>query len=270
MSAPETTAASETVLAEQRGPVLLLTLNRPDKLNAWNNAMEDRYFTLLDDADADPDVRAVVVTGAGRGFCVGADMDDLQQVELLDGQDLPTRRRPKTHPLTFRKPLVAAINGAAAGLGLVEALFCDIRFAAPKAKFTTSFARRGLIAEYGSAWLLPRLVGPSRALDLLMSARVVLADEALAMGLVDRVVEPEALVDAAVAYAADLAANCSPWAMGVIKEQVYASLDVSFAQAKAEADRLMNISLNGPDVVEGVTSFLEGRPPAFAGLQPRG
>ena len=269
MTHPASDAAHDTVLAERRGPVLLLTLNRPDKLNAWNNALEDRYFDLLDEADADPDVRAVVVTGAGRGFCAGADMDDLQQVELLDGEDLPTRRRPKTHPLTFRKPLIAAVNGAAAGLGLVEALFCDIRFAAPKAKFTTSFARRGLIAEYGSAWLLPRLVGPSRALDLLMSARVVLADEALTMGLVDRVVEPDALVDAAVAYAAELAQHCSPWAMSVIKQQVHTSLDVGFGQAEAEADRLMNVSLNGPDVVEGVTSFLEARPPAFAGLAPR-
>ncbi len=270
MSETTTSAPPETVLAERRGPVLLLTLNRPDKLNAWNNAMEDRYFTLLDTADADPDVRAVVVTGAGRGFCAGADMDDLQQIELLDGNDLPTRQRPKTHPLTFRKPLVAAVNGAAAGLGLVEALFCDIRFAAPKAKFTTSFARRGLIAEYGSAWLLPRLVGPSRALDLLMSARIVLAPEALAMGLIDRVVEPDLLLDAAVAYAADLASNCSPWAMSVIKQQVYSSLDIGFAAAEADADRLMNISLNGPDVVEGVTSYLESRPPAFSGLPPRG
>ena len=256
----------DIVLAERRGPVLLLTLNRPEKLNAWNNALEDRYFDLLDDAEADPDIRAIVVTGAGRGFCAGADMTDLQQVDRLDENGLPVRARPKSHPLSVRKPLIAAINGAAAGLGLVEALFCDVRFAAAGAKLTTSFARRGLIAEYGAAWLLPRLVGQSRALDLLMSGRVVRAEEALGMGLVDSVVAPEDVLDAALAYAQDLAVHCSPWAMSTIKSQVYASMDSPFADAVEEADRLMQVSLLGPDVREGVASYLEGRPPAFAGL----
>jgi len=262
----EVQTATDVVLSERRGPVLLITLNRPDKLNAWNNALEDRYFDLLDEADADPEVRAIVVTGAGRGFCSGADMSDLQQVDKLDENGLPMRRRPKNHPLLVRKPLLAAINGAAAGLGLVEALFCDVRFAAAGAKLTTSFARRGLIAEYGTAWLLPRLVGQSRALDLLMSGRVVRAEEALQMGLVDRVVEPADVVEAAVAYAQDLASNCSPWAMSTIKTQVYSSFDSPFGEAVEQSDRLMQISLLGPDVREGVLSFLEARPPVFAGL----
>ena len=266
MSQHDSTKQDDVVLAERHGSVLLLTLNRPEKLNAWNNALEDRYFDLLDEADADPEVRAIVVTGAGRGFCAGADMSDLQQVDKLDENGLPMRARPKNHPLSVRKPLIAAINGAAAGLGLVEALFCDVRFAAAGAKLTTSFARRGLIAEYGAAWLLPRLVGQSRALDLLMSGRVVRAEEAADMGLVDRVVAPEDVVGAALAYGQDLAAHCSPWAMSTIKSQVYRSFETTFGEAVEDADRLMQTSLLGPDVREGVTSYLEGRAPAFAGL----
>jgi enoyl-CoA hydratase/carnithine racemase len=265
----------DTVLAERRGPVLVLTLNRPDRLNAWTYPLEDRYFDLLDQAEADPDVRAVVLTGAGRGFCAGADLDDLAAVGNADADALeatlaalPARSRPRTRPLELRKPLIAAINGAAAGLGLVEALYCDIRFAAPDAKLTTAFARRGLIAEYGIAWLLPRLVGPSRATDLLLSSRVVRGEEALTMGLVDFVVEPDRLLDAAVAYATELAEQCSPWSMHMIKQQVQRGLDSSFPAAVAEADALMLEGFRRPDVREGVASYLEHRAPAFPPLDP--
>jgi enoyl-CoA hydratase/carnithine racemase len=165
--------------------------------------------------------------------------------------------------------MIAAINGAAAGLGLVEALYCDLRFATPDAKLTTAFARRGLIAEYGIAWLLPRLIGPSRALDLLLSSRVVRGEEALGLGLVDRVCEPDRLVDEAVAYATDLAAHCSPWSLATIKAQVQADLDRPFAEAVAAADELMLESFTRADVEEGVRSYLEGRAPAFPGLDPR-
>ncbi|MGH1563582.1 enoyl-CoA hydratase-related protein [Mumia sp. DW29H23] len=258
--------AGTLVLAERRGGVLVLTLNRPERLNAWNEEIEAAYFALLDEAEADPEVRAVVVTGAGRGFCAGADMEVLAQV----GGDVETEgiasQRPRHRPLLFRKPLVAALNGAAAGLGLVEALYCDVRFATAEAKLTTSFARRGLIAEYGIAWLLPRLVGQSRALDLLLSARVVRGEEALGMGLVDRVVGPEDLLEAAVAYAQDLAEACSPMSMAVIKSQVLQALDTDFATATSEAERQMLASFRRPDVVEGVASYLEGRPPVFEGL----
>ncbi|KAB2381862.1 enoyl-CoA hydratase-related protein [Actinomadura montaniterrae] len=259
----------ETVLAERRGPVLLLTLNRPERLNAWNDELEERYFALLDDAEADPGVRAIVVTGAGRGFCGGADLDALQEVSTAGEVGPVERARPRTFPLTVRKPMIAAINGAAAGLGLVEALYCDIRFSTPDAKLTTAFARRGLIAEYGIAWLLPRLVGTSRALDLLLSGRIVKGEEAWALGLVDRVVEADALLDAAVGYAAELAAHCSPTSMSVIKRQVMRALDTDFATAVSEADELMVASFNQPDAAEGVTSYLEKRPPEFRPLDPR-
>lgn len=262
---PDSTATDDVVLAERRGPVLVLTLNRPDRLNAWTDALEARYYEHLDAAEADPEVRAIVVTGAGRGFCAGADMDVLSGAE--GGAAPPTERgRPRSFPLTIRKPMIAAINGAAAGLGLIEALYCDVRFCAPQAKLTTAFVRRGLIAEYGIAWLLPRLVGTSRALDLLLSGRVLRGEEAKAIGLVDELAEPEALLDAAVAYAADLAANCSPTSMAIIKDQVHRALDESFADAYADAEKLVGESFTRPDVREGVSSYLEGRPPEFPPL----
>lgn len=259
---------ADLVLAERRGSVLLLTLNRPDRLNAWSNALEDRYFELLDQAEDDPEVRAIVVTGAGKGFCAGADMEDLAKA---GGDDLPdmTRPRPRTFPFTVRKPMIAAINGAAAGLGLVEALYCDVRFCTPGAKLTTAFARRGLIAEYGLSWLLPRLIGWGSASDLLISARVVLGEEAQRIGLVERIVEPENLVDEAVAYAADIAENCAPSSIAVIKEQLRRDLDSDLAGAVERADGLMLESLTGKDVVEGVQSYLDRRPPHFAPLDPR-
>ncbi len=177
----------DLVLAERRGPVVLLTLNRPAKLNAWSNALEDRYFDLLEQADDDPQVRAVVVTGAGRGFCSGADLDDLRHVADATDDDL-VRPRPRDFPLRVRKPVVAAIRGPVAGLGLIEALYCDVRFGDATARFTTAFARRGLIAEYGVTWLLPRVVGHSRATDLLLSSRMIDADEAHRIGLLDHLV----------------------------------------------------------------------------------
>jgi len=260
---------SPAVLAEPRGSVLVLRLNRPDRMNAWSDAIEAAYFTKLDEADDDPEVRAVVVTGEGRAFCAGADLDEMRE-RTADPDIDPAvfdRPRPRTRPLEFRKPLIAAINGAAAGVGLVQALYCDIRFSKPTAKLTTAFARRGLIAEYGTAWMLPRLVGQSRALDLLFSARVVTAAEAARWGLVDELAEDP--LEAAVAYAQDLATYCSPTSMAIIKGQVRRDTDRSFAESVADADRLLRESLMGADIGEGVQSYFEKRPPAFAPLAPR-
>ncbi|MGH2861823.1 MAG: enoyl-CoA hydratase-related protein [Solirubrobacteraceae bacterium] len=268
-TSPSDTGSQDVVLAERRGAVLVLTFNRPDRLNAWNRDLEARYFELLDEAEADADLRAIVVTGAGRGFCSGADMDDLQRVAGGDRRAPSTPTRPRSFPLTVRKPMIAAINGAAAGLGLVEALYCDIRFATPDAKLTTAFARRGLIAEYGIAWILPRLIGPGRALDLLLSGRVILAQDAHAIGLVDRIVEPPALLDAAVAFADELARHSSPTSMSIIKAQIQRAMDSDFCTAFTEAEELMIESFHQPDFAEGVASYLEGRPPAFAPLGPR-
>jgi enoyl-CoA hydratase/carnithine racemase len=261
MSAEKT---NDLVLYRVEDAVAVLTLNRPDRLNAWTPDMVVRYFDLLDRAAADGSVRAIVVTGAGRGFCAGADMDALR--DITEGSGVWTTDRPQTYALTIPKPIIAAVNGACAGLGLVHAVMCDLRFAAAGAKFTTAFSRRGLIAEHGISWVLPRLVGPARALDLLLSGRVLLAEEALEMGLVNRVLPAAEVLSAALEYARDLAANCSPSAMATIKAQVYRHYELALEPALAETNRLMQETLGTDDFREGVASFVERRAPRFAPL----
>lgn len=259
---------SEVVLKELQDGVATLTLNRPERLNAWTQELERAYFTALGECAASPDVRVIVVTGAGRGFCAGADMQELQTLGEHGVSDAQVEqvRTPQTYPLTVPKPIIAAINGPCAGIGLVQALMCDLRFAAEDAKLTTAFARRGLVAEHGISWVLPRLVGPARALDLLLSGRVVLGREAAAMGLVNTAMAGETVLEQTLAYARDLAVNCSPASMATMKLQVYADLERAAPQALAEADRLMLASFGAPDFAEGVTSFLERREPDFAPL----
>lgn len=260
---------SEVVTRSIEDGVALITLNRPDRLNAWTGEMEALYFELLADSGARDDVRAIVVTGAGRGFCAGADMDELRSIgeDGLEALGHDRDPRPQTFPLTIPKPIVAAINGPVAGIGLVQALMCDVRLAAEGAKLTTAFARRGLVAEHGIAWILPRLVGPAHALDLLLSGRVVLADEAARLGLVNRAIAPERLLDESLAYARELAASCSPASMATMKRQVYADLERPLPDALAEANRLMLESFERPDFAEGVASFVERRAPRFAALE---
>src|SRR5919199_1406363 len=191
----------EVVQRSIRDGVALLTLNRPDRLNAWTGEMERAYFDLLADCAERAEVRAIVVTGAGRGFCAGADMQELQSIGD-GGVDEAARdrdRRPQAFPMSIPKPIVAAINGPVAGIGLVQVLMCDIRFAAEDAKITTAFARRGLVAEHGMSWILPRLIGPAAALDLLLSGRVVLGREAAAMGLVNRALPAERVLEESLA-----------------------------------------------------------------------
>jgi enoyl-CoA hydratase/carnithine racemase len=260
---------ADVVLSEQRGPIALLTLNRPERLNAWTGELGERYYNLLDECVADPSVRVIVVTGAGRGFSAGADMDDLQGLGGRSAGPSPAApSRPVYHATTLPKIVIAAINGACAGLGFVHALMCDMRFAAAGAKFTSAFSRRGLIAEWGSSWVLPRLVGPARAMDVLVSARVFLAEEAAELGVVNRVVDPEHLLDETLDYAADLATNVSPASMAVIKRQIWQDFDRGLPAAHDESVRLMFESFSRPDMKEGVQSFLEKRPPDFPPYQP--
>lgn len=260
---PAQSTADAEVLAERRGSVLLLTLNRPDRLNAWTPSMQERYFDLLERADADPEVRAIVLTGAGRGFSAGADIAGLAE---LDGDSYDGPSRPWSLPIDLRKPVISAINGPCAGLGLVAALFTDVRFAAADAKFTTAFSRRGLIAEYGISWLLPRLVGVSRALDLMLSARTLPGTEAAELGMIDRALPREQVLDAALDYARTLATECSPASMAEIKQQIYTGLDSGLPAATADAERRMRAALNRQDSAEGVQSYLQGRPPQFPPL----
>jgi enoyl-CoA hydratase/carnithine racemase len=258
---------SDEILYDVRDGVALITLNRPDKLNAWTPTMGEAYVQALDDAAGSPDVRVLVVTGAGRGFCAGADMNLLHGLaDSRGGQRVGgLGRGPAQMEPAVPKPVIAAVNGACAGLGLVRAMFCDIRFAAAGAKFTTAFARRGLVAEYGLSWLLPRLTGMSRSLDVLLSGRLFLAEEAHALGLVNRVVDGDVLAEA-MDYARDLARNCSPASMADMKRQVWADAAGTLDESWERTEKLMDASFERPDFAEGVVSYLEGRDPAFPPL----
>ena len=268
------------ILYEVEDAVAVITLNRPAKLNAWTRTMEREYRDALARADRDPVVRAVILTGAGRGFCAGADMGMLNEIAaagmdsgaerggdvLADGDLGPNYRQPYSFPLAMRKPLLCAVNGAAVGLGLINTLYCDMRFASDQARFGTAFASLGLVAEHGISWMLPRLVGIANALDLLYSARVIGADEALRMGLVSRVLPHESLLPATKEYARSLATRSSPRAMSVIKRQVYDAQFSDLAAATESANQEMAASLAMPDFKEGLAAFAEKRPPRFAPL----
>lgn len=254
------------VLYETAEGVATISFNRPERNNAMNQAMREAYFDALDQAAADQDVRAIVVTGVGKSFCVGADMEELSTIGPDQPIELFPENRPQTYARTIPKPVIAAINGAAAGLGLVHAIACDLRFAAAEIKMTTAFARRGLIAEYGISWMLPRLIGPARAFDLLVSGRVIGSEEAAELGLVNQVVARETLLEAALAYAKDVAQNCSPMSMSIIKRQLYEDMEQPLELSYERARQELQASLRRADVVEGVRSYLEKRAPKFPPL----
>jgi enoyl-CoA hydratase/carnithine racemase len=269
----------EEIRYEVAEPLATITLHRPEVLNAWTDRMGAEVRHALAQAEADRRVVGIVLTGAGRGFCAGADMRKLRG--LTEGEGLgveippelaaepgdpeagPDFRGTYTYLLSIRKPILAAINGPAAGLALPIALACDLRFASERASFTTAFSRRGLVAEWGIAWLLPRVVGPAHALDLLFSARRIDAAEALRIGLVNRVLPHDELLPFAQEYVRELAANCSPTSMAIMKRQVYQQLHAALGPSEREAVRLMLESFKRPDFREGVLSFLEKRPPRF-------
>ena len=264
--------------------VAVLTLNRPDRMNGWTDEMGERYFSLLGACSENPAVRVIVVTGAGRAWCAGADMGSLSALSgagavagtrsaaadnVAKGTAaMADRRNHHWFTTTVPKPVIAAINGACAGMGFAQALMCDIRFAAAGAKLTTSFAQRGLIAEWGLSWTLPRVVGTGHAMDLLLSGRVVLAEEALRIGLVNQVFAPETFLEEVLAYATTLATTASPGSWSVMKQQIYGDYHRTLPQAEAEAVRLMTASFQRPDFKEGVASFLEKRPPQFPHYRP--
>jgi enoyl-CoA hydratase/carnithine racemase len=260
----------DAVLYGVRGTgVAIITLNRPERMNGWGGALAAGFWSSIDLAEADPTVRVIVVTGSGRAFCAGADMgmmntvgDSLKNATKDSVKNMVGERHPY-FVTTLRKPVIAAINGACAGIGLTQALMCDIRFAAEGAKFTTSFPRRGLVAEYGISWILPRLAGWGVALDLLLSGRVFYAEEAQKLGLVNDVFPADELLDRAITYAEDIAAHCSPWAMAQIKQQAYGDGATDIAEASARAEALMHESMLRPDFIEGIMSFFEKRAPAF-------
>ncbi|GCE41560.1 Enoyl-CoA hydratase [Rhodococcus wratislaviensis] len=257
------------LLTEQVDRVRLITFNRPEKRNAWSDELSVAYAAALADADRDPAVRVIVVAAAGSTFCVGGDMEDLKTFAAERTFARKNVRRSAPWETTrVRKPVVAAIQGACAGIGFAHALACDVRFAAMDARFTTTYARRGLPAESGVAWLLPRVIGMSAAVDLLLSARVIGAAEAMRLGLVAQVIEGDEVLSEALRYAHDLARSCSPKAMQTIKEQLWAGQEtVSFELSAVSADQLAERFLtDSDDVMEGVSSFVEKRPPEFGSL----
>ena len=263
--------------------VATITLNRPDRLNAWSRDMEGDVRSAMDVAGADKNVRVIIVTGAGRGFCAGADMSMLSASSEEDSDSRRESDRHRLHhePMTRQqdlvsdhnmrytyftsvpKPVIAAINGPCAGLGLVMALFCDVRFSSENAVFTTAFARRGLIAEHGIDWILPRVVGLPNALDLLLSARKLGAEEARDMGLVGKVFPHDELMGAVRSYAKELATMVSPRSMRVMKEQIYRTQDTSLSESVNRGFDEMYDSLDSDDFKEGVAHFVEKRDPSF-------
>ena len=273
----------EQILYDVKDPVAVITLNRPDALNALTGRMQREFKHALAEAESDPAVVGVVLTGAGRGFCAGADIGGLQST--ADGKKSPEEdlsalkatpgdqkmgenfKISYTFMLSLKKPIIAAINGPCAGLGFCYALLCDMRFAEKQAKFTTAFSQRGLIAEHASSWLLPRLIGSGKALDILWSARKFEGEEAKQLGLVERVVDTGESLNAAIQYIQELAQHVSPKSLQIMKAQVYRHLNMELGKAMVESNQWMDESLKSEDFKEGVTSFIERRKPNFNRLK---
>ena len=269
----------ETILFEKADQIGRITLNQPKTLNALNLQLASDLREVMSHIKDDSDLRVLVLTGTGRGFCAGADLKGLSDIsqggemESADTSSLdadpgdPTMgasfRGTYSYPMSIPKPVIAAINGPCAGMAVPIAAYCDIRFAGESASFTTAFSKRGLIAEWGISWILTRLIGPAHALDLLFSSRKIDAAEAERMGLVNRVLPDAELMPFVQDYAREMAANCSPRSIAVMKREVYQHMMESLEHAQRDSVRLMFESFKAPDFKEGVKSFLEKRPPKF-------
>jgi enoyl-CoA hydratase/carnithine racemase len=258
--------------------VATITLNRPDKLNAWTQQMEQEVTSAIRAAAADGSVRVIILTGAGKGFCAGADMSLLSEIsqvrspraEFLTDVDVAGDVRPdfgKKHAwlLSVPKPIIAAINGPAVGLGFIIPLYCDFRLASEKARFSVVFSKRGLVAEYGLAWILPRLVGVGNAIDLMFTSKMVDAQEALRLGLVTRVLPEENFLPAVQQFAREMAATVSPRSLRIMKRQIYTGLLQNLGEAFDLATEEMKASFGTEDFKEGVAHFLEKRAASFTG-----
>jgi enoyl-CoA hydratase/carnithine racemase len=266
----------QQIIYQVDGPVATITFNRPGQMNALTKVLEAELRTAVETAGRDPAVRAIVLTGAGRAFCAGMDMEelavlppeDIQAEEWMRPYDMNRRADYQTRYTYFpasHKPIISAVNGAAAGLGLIMALYSDFRIASDKAVFATAFAKRGLIAEHGIAWILPRIVGHANATDLLLTSRKIDAAEALAMGLVNRVVAADELLPQALALAATLSSEVSPRSVRVMKRQLWEAPFQTLGEAVALANAEMVQSIRSEDFTEGVQHFVERRPARFSG-----
>jgi enoyl-CoA hydratase/carnithine racemase len=272
----------KTTLYEVEDKIATITLNRPHRGNAWTGRMHTEYRYLLDQADQDPAVRLIILTGSGERFCVGGDSQALDGHSKKGSYDAGTPADIVTpgsdefapfaedfaYQFALSKPVIAAINGAAAGVGLVMACYADIRFAVPGAKLTTAHGPLNLPAEYGLSWLLPRLIGSARAMELLLSSRKFLTDEAYQMGLIHRLVAPEDLLAETRAYATDLITRVSPEAMRQSRRQVYLDFHRDIGASVREANALMDAMVKQSDYKEAIRAFLEKRPADWSGVAP--
>ena len=275
---------NNAVLYEKKEGVAIVTMNRPERLNAVNDEIRAGLREKLDDAAKDEEVKVIIVTGAGRGFCAGADMDGLKKTTKSNNKITPEDDIDEKLPneiigpkiaehfqtrfgflATCRKPIIAAINGPCAGIGLVMTLFCDLRFAAEGAKFTTAFSRRGLIAEHGISWILPKLIGHAHAMDILFTGRVFLAEEAFKIGLINNCFPKDGFMESTLEYVKDLANMSSPRSIAVMKSQIYKAFFQNLNDAASIGDLEMEKSFLSEDFKEGVNHFMEKRAPKFTG-----
>lgn len=271
----------KTLVCAVENQTAYITLSRPKRMNAWTGRMHTEYRWALAMAEADPAVRVIVVTGdpAGRAFCAGADTAALEghsekgRYDAGTAEDIATPGygvRPEfdatfAYHFGLTKPVIAAINGAAAGIGLVLACYADLRFAASGAKFTAAHGRFNFPAEFGLSWVLPRLVGLTHAQDILLSSRVFLAEEAIAMGMLNKVLAANELMPHVREYAAMLAEKSAPGSLRMTKQQIYADQHQSVAVAVAQSEQLLNAAITHPDYHEGLSAWLEKRPANWQG-----
>lgn len=254
--------------------IATISLARPHRSNAWTGRMHTEYRYLLDQADRDPAVRIIIVTGEGKQFCVGGDsqaLDGHSKSGSYDAGTAPDMVTPGTpemeafkqdfaYQFALSKPVIAAVNGAAAGIGLVLACYADIRFAVPGAKLTTAHGPLNLPAEYGLSWLLPRLIGGSRAIELLLSSRKFLTDEAYQFGLIHRLVDREDLLTETRAYARDMITRVSPESLRQSRRQTYLDFHRDVGTSVAEANDLLAQMVKQDDYKEAIKAFLAKRP----------
>ena len=269
----------QDIIYQVDDPVAVIKFNRPDALNAFTSRMLAEIRHALAAAETDEKVVGIILTGEGRGFCPGMDMnaldaisdgnagktDDLAELKAKPGDPELGDNFQVTYSylMSIRKPVIAAINGACAGLGLAIASMTDLRIAERSAKFSTAFSQRGLIAEHGISWTLPRLIGSGNALDLLWSARKFTGEEAKEIGLAEKLVEDGESLATAIDYVRNLAASSAPKSLQVMKAQIYRHMNMQLGDAMRETNDWMAASLQRDDFREGVRSFIEKRPPNF-------
>jgi enoyl-CoA hydratase/carnithine racemase len=259
------------------GRVGLITLNKPERGNAWTGRIDTEYRWCLSQADADPAVRVIVVTGAGNRFCVGGDSQALEGHVEKGGYDRglsdeqanpgyglsPDFDQPFAAHFGLSKPVIAAVNGAAAGIGMALAAFADLRFATPGAKFTTAHGKLGLPPEYGLSWILPRVMGLTRAMDVLMTSRVMLAEEALEWGFINAIHPAEELLPRTLEYAEQLASSVAAGSLRETRQQVYLDLHRDVGTSITESLRLLDKLMKHSEYRQGVEALVNKLPPNY-------